>query len=517
MSYYLITMNQVKQIYQLRQQGVSIKKIAFILGMSKNTVKGYLHKCEHLLIPIDGLLALDNPILEDHFKPVSSQEKVNYQEFLLRAEHYVNELSNRRKTHVTRMVLWEEDYQAGFIHLKYSRFCYHLQRYLKSKHPSMVQQHQPGDKMFMDFAGDKLFITDRATGKKQPVETLLMTLGYSNYTMAIGITSQKNEHLTEGFVKRVTELGAVPAAIVPDNMKSAVTVSDRYDPQINESFLDMANYYGMVVLPARPFKPKDKAKVEVHVNIVYQQAYSRLRHMTFYSLEELNLALGEKMDSLNDAIMQDYGVSRRVILERDERHTLKPLPPVPYQHIQQMKVTVLQNGHIKLKSIGKYLSVPYRIIGQKVTVLLSNGIVRIYYQRECVATHVVSAGGLYVTKKDHLASAHQDYLDSMSPEVLKQKARAIGGEAEAIIVAVLAKAQHPEQAYKTCQGILALQFKCEPKRYLLCCRMALANDLTSLRYMRHLVGSPHVMLQNVPAPQTSLPVHSNIRGSQDYQ
>jgi transposase len=517
MAYYSITMNQVKQIYQLRQHGVSIKKIASILCISKNTVKGYLRKTEHLTNATQDPLTMDNPILEEYLKPISSQEKANYEEFLLRAEYYVSELSNRRKTHVTRMILWEEDYQAGHIHLKYSRFCYHLQRYLKSKHPSMVQQHQPGDKLFIDFAGDKLFITDRITGKKQPVETLLMTLGYSNYTLAIGIPSQRSEHLTEGFVKGVTELGAVPAAVVPDNMKSAVTVSDRYEPQINESFLDMANYYGMVVLPARPLKPKDKAKVEVHVNIVYQQAYSRLRHMTFYSLEELNVALSEKMKNLNDAIMQDYGVSRRVILERDERQTLKPLPPMPYQLVRQMKPTVMQNGHIKLKSIGKYLSVPYRLIGQKVTVLLSNGIARIYYQRECVATHVVSAGGLYVTKRDHLASAHQDYLDSMSPEVLKQKALAIGPEAEAIIVAVLAKAQHPEQAYKTCQGILALQFKCERKRYLQCCKMALANDLTSLRYMRHLVGSPHVMLQTLPAPQTSLPMHNNIRGSQHYQ
>ena len=517
MAYYLITMNQVKQIYQLRQQGVSIKRIASIISISKNTVKGYLRKCDHLPMPADDLLAMDNPILEDHLKPVSSQEKVNYQEFLLRAEYYVSELSLRRKTHVTRMVLWEEDYQAGHIHLKYSRFCYHLQRYLKSKHPSMVQQHQAGDKLFIDFAGDKLQITDRSSGKTQPVEILVLTLGYSNYTIAIGIPSQNNEHLTEGFVKGITKLGAVPSAVVPDNMKSAVTVSDRYDPQINESFLDMANYYGMVVLPARPMKPRDKAKVEVHVNILYQQAYSRLRHMTFYSLEELNQALSEKMNDLNDAIMQDYGVSRRVILERDERQTLKPLPPVPYQLIRQMKVTVMQNGHIKLKSIGKYLSVPYRLIGQKVTVLLSNGIARIYYQRECVATHIVLHSGLYVTKKDHLASAHQDYLDSLSPEVLKQKARAIGPEAEGVIVAVLAKAQHPEQAYKTCQGILALQFKCDRKRYLLCCRLALANELTSLRYLRHLIASPHVILQAVPAPQTSLPVHPNIRGSQNYQ
>lgn len=517
MAYYPITMNQVKQIYQLNQQGVSIKRIAAILGVSKNTVKGYLRKKESLPIASNELHATENPILQEYLKPVSSQEKVNYQEFLQRAEYYARELSNRRRTHVTRLVLWEEDYQAGHIHLKYSRFCYHLQRYLKSKHPSMVQQHQPGDKIFIDFAGDKLLITDRNTGKTQAVEVLLLTLGYSNYTIAIALPSQVKEHLIEGVVMGLSQLGGVPAALVPDNLKSAVTLSDRYDPQINESFLDMANYYGMVVLPARPLKPKDKAKVEVHVNIVYQQAYSRLRNMTFYSLEELNLALSEKIKNLNDSIMQDYGVSRRTILERDERSMLKPLPEQPYQFVRQMKVTVLQNGHIKLKSVGKYLSVPYRIIGQKVTVLVSNGIARIYYQRECVATHILSSGGLYITKTEHMASAHQDYLASLSPEVLKQKARAIGPEAESVIAAVLAKAQHPEQAYKTCQGILALQFKCERKKYLLCCRMALANDLVSLRYLRHLTASPYVNQLPDTGEHTALPVHQNVRGSAHYQ
>lgn len=516
MAYYSISMNQVKQIFQLYQQGVGIKRIASILNISKNTVKSYLRKAGELNAA-DPLVELSNPILEDYLKPVSSQEKINYHEFLSRAEYYAQELANQKKTHVTRLVLWEEDYRAGLIHLKYSRFCYHLQRYLKSKHPSMVMLHQAGDKMFIDFAGDKLHYLDRDTGKPVPVEVLLITLGYSNYTLAIGLPSQTKEHFIEGLVGLITELGGVTSAIVPDNFKSAVTCSDRYDPLINESFLDMANYYGMVVLPARPAKPKDKAKVETHVNVIYQQTYSRMRNMTFYSLEELNSALKERMNDLNDAVMQDYGVSRRLLLERDEQQTLKPLPKEPYCLVRQIKQTVLQNGHIKIKSIGKYLSVPYHLIGQKVTVLLSNGIARIYHARECIATHVLSKEGLYITKTDHLASTHQEYLNNLSPETLKQKALAIGSEAEQLITAVLGRAQHPEQAYKTCQGIMALQFKCERKKFLLCCKTAIANNLISLRYMRHLVSSPHVILQEEHFRQTSLPLHQNIRGPENYQ
>jgi len=515
MAYYPITMNQVKQIYKLRAEGFGIKRIAAILGVSKNTVKSYLRKTQELALPDEEMMATENPILADQLKPVSTQEKENYQVFLQRAEYYVQELSNRKRTHVTRMILWEEDFKAGIIRLKYSRFCYHLKRYLKSKHPSMVMIHRPGEKMFVDFAGDKLHYVDRSTGKTIAAEILLITLGYSNYTLAIALPSQKNEDLIEGLVILFSYLGAITAAIVPDNLKSAITTPDRYEAVINERFLDMANYYGAVVLPARPIKPKDKAKVETHVNVIYHQVYARLRHMTFNSLEELNRALHEKVQLLNESVMQDYGVSRKMLLDRDERVMLKPLPTHPYSIVKQSKCTVAQNGHVRITSIAKYLSVPYRLIGQKVTVLISNGIARIYHERQCVATHTIAHGGIYITQADHMSSVHREYLDSLSPEVLIQKARAIGPEVEALISAVLSKGLFPEQMYKTCQGILALQHKCERTRFRKCCQLAVSNDLTSLRYMRHLVGSAHVKFQE-DACSSDLPKHDNIRGRDHY-
>lgn len=516
MANYSITMNQVKQIYKLHAEGVGVKRIAIILGIARNTVKAYLRKTQSLGLADDELMAMENPVLTDQLKSVSTQEKENYQAFLQRAEYYAQELFNRKKTHVTRMILWEEDFNAGLIRLKYSRFCYHLKRYLKSKHPSMVMIHRPGEKMFIDFAGDKLHYVDRSTGKSIPVEVLLLTLGYSNYTLAIAIPSQKNEDLIVGLVILISYLGAITAAIVPDNMKSAVIKPDRYEAVINEKFLDMANYYGLAVLPTRPVKPKDKAKVETHVNVVYQQVYARLRHMTFHSLEELNQALREKVDLLNDAVMQDYGVTRRTLLERDERAALKPLPAHPYSLVQQSKHTVGQNGHVKVTSIGKYLSVPYRLIGQKVTVLISNGIARIYHDRQCVATHAITRGELYISQADHMSSVHREYLNSQSPDSLRQRARAIGPEVEALISAVLSKGLFPEQMYKTCQGILALHLKCEPDRFRKCCQLAVANDLTSLRYMRHLVSNAHASFDEQDNPSGKLPTHDNIRGPENY-
>lgn len=516
MAYYPITMNQVKQIYKLHSEGVAIKRIAAILGISKNTVKAYLRKKPELALSDDQMMATENPVLAYQLKPVSTHEQENYKAFLQRAEYYVQELSNRKQTHVTRMILWEEDFNAGLIGLKYSRFCYHLKRYLRSKHPSMVMIHRPGDKAFIDFAGDKLSYLDEETGKHIAAEVLIITLGYSNYTLAVALPSQKTEDVIEGLVILITRLGGVTAAIVPDNMKSAVTKPDRYEPVINEKFLDMANYYGLAVLPARPGKPKDKAKVETHVNVLYKQVYARLRNRTFHSLEELNQALSEKVDLLNDAVMQDYGVSRKMLLERDERPVLKSLPDHPYSLVQQAKATVGQNGHVRVKSIGKYLSAPYRLIGQKVTILMTRGVARIYHARQCVATHAIVPGQLYSSNPDHLSSVHKQYVSSLSPDSLRFKARAIGPEVEVLVNAVLSRGLFPEQMYKTCQGILALQSHCDPVRFRKCCQWAVANNLTSLRYMRHLVTSSHVKFSEDTKSQGDLPKHSNIRGRENY-
>ncbi len=198
MAFYPITMNQVKQIHKLRAEGYGIKTIAAALGISKNTVKSYLRKTQALALSGEQIMTTANPVLSDQLKSVSVQEKENYQSFLQRAEHYVAELANRRKTHVTRMILWEEDFQSGLIQMRYSRFCFHLRRYLKSKQPSMVMVHHPGEKMFVDFAGDKLYYIDRNTGKRIAAEVLLITLGYSNYTLAVAVGSQKKEDLVEG-------------------------------------------------------------------------------------------------------------------------------------------------------------------------------------------------------------------------------------------------------------------------------------------------------------------------------
>jgi hypothetical protein len=238
--------------------------------------------------------------------------------------------------------------------------------------------------------------------------------------------------------------------------------------------------------------------------------------MTFHSLEELNQALMEKIDLLNDAVMQTYGVSRRVLFERDERAYLKSIPDQSYSIVTQSKPTVGQNGHVWVSAIEKYLSVPYRLIGQKVTVLISNRIARIYHARQCVATHALSGIGLYSSQPDHLSSVHREYLNSLSPDTLRDKARAIGPQVEALINAVLGRGQFPEQMYKTCQGILALRLKCDALRFQRCCELAVANNLTSLRYLTHLVNSSHVTFTDESVATGNLPRHDNIRGKNSF-
>src|SRR5690606_19867770 len=254
--------------------------------------------------------------------------------------------------------------------------------------------------------------------------------GYSNYTLAVALPSQKTEDVIEGLVILITRLGGVTAAIVPDNMKSAVTKPDRYEPVINEKFLDMANYYGLAVLPARPGKPKDKAKVETHVNVLYKQVYARLRNRTFRSLEELNQALSEKVDLLNDAVMQDYGVSRKMLLERDERRVLKSLPDHPYSLVEQAKATVGKNGKVRVKSIGKYLRAPCVLLGLTVRRLTDRVVVRTYNAAQCVAMRAIVTGQFYSSNPGHLLSVHKQFVSSLACDAHRFKAHAILPEVE---------------------------------------------------------------------------------------
>jgi len=509
-----ILMSQLKQIIRLLSQGYSLKGIVRETGVARNTIKGYLRTIEAGNIPMEEILNMDDLLVAHLFNTPLKNEKQRKEDFMLRLEKLQTELQH---PHVTKQLLWEEykrEYAQGY---QYSQFCYYLDLYDKSQRATLVMEHEAADKVFVDFTGDKLHYVDRGSGEIIPCEVFLATMGYSNYTSVGAVHSQKIPDVVAATVSALNYIGGSPRAIVPDCLKSAVTTADRYEPVINEVFLDMANHYGMVVLPARAGKPKDKSKVERAVTISYQRVFAPLRKLTFYSLQELNTALAEQATILNQRKMQQSDHSREVLLERDERPLLRPLPTETYEMKQHLILTVQQNCHVYFSKQKKYYSAPYRFIGFKVHVIITTSLVRIYYQGECVATHSTEQTSKYNTIKEHLPSHHQIVLNGMNQELLKDRAKSIGAPVLEVIERILRNSIHPEQAYKSCQGILVIANKTSKEILLQSCVIALQYNVCTYRNIQRLALGQYANREfSITNTTKQLPVHENVRGAKHY-
>ena len=508
-----ITMSQLKQILQFIAQGYSVKRIVRETGTSRNTIKGYLRIIKDKAINLEAILKLDDPGIEQSLRVTHQSEQTRRRDFIARLDLLVKELEH---PHVTKQLLWEEYKRDNPQGYQYSQFCYYLQLYDKSSRAVLVGHHEAGDKLYVDFTGDKLHYVDRSSGEIISCEAYVTTLGYSNYTTVVATHSQKKEDVIAATVRSLELIGGSPKAIVPDNLKAAITKAHRYEAQVNETFLDMANYYGMVVLPTRPAKPKDKAKVERSVSITYQRIFAVLRKQTFYSLQELNEALQQQAAVLNNRIMQQHDCSRSVLLDRDERALLRPLPQEPYQVRQHLVLTVQANCHIYISKEKRYYSVPYRYIGFKVQVIISSTLVRIYYQGTCVATHAANHPQKYSTVTAHLPSHHQIVLKGMNEQSLKEQAGAIGASVLQVIEKVLQTSTHPEQAYKSCQGILALTKKTSKEILIESCTIALHFNACTYRHVQRIALGQYANRNYLKQETEPLPSHTNIRGESNY-
>ncbi len=510
----LKSMNEIKQVLRLHfERGVAIKTIARDLGMSKNTVKEYIRRFSSSGLSLDSILQQEPSVLGSLLRPDHATVTSRYALFLERADYYLAELKKHR--HLSKQLLWEEEFSRGRTQYRYSQFCHYLQQYEKSRQTVMALHFDPGDKLLVDFAGDKLYLNDRDSGKLTPCDVLILTLAYSHKCIAVALPSQRMDDLLYGLAKGIEFFGAVTRSLVCDNMRTAVKKSDRYEPQVNEALLDFANYYGMSVLPTRAYKPKDKSRVEGSVNHIYSQVYARMRHHAYYSLNELNEALKSNCQEFNNRIMKDYGLSREALYQRDERNAMQPIPDTPYMLVSRYRLQVGQNGHIHIAGKKQYYSVPYHLIGQKVQVVVSRALLKVYHKSECVATHAIT-GQRYTTVEDHLASHHKAYLSSMNPKWLQEQAKRIGDDTERAISFVLTRSKHPEQNYKTCQGILSLAKKHGSNRLNEVCAFVLDADAVNYNYIRRLCESVFFGAQ-IAAPQTNKNAHKNIRGPETYR
>jgi len=507
-------MSQIKQLLRLQSEGYQIKSISRELGISKNTVKTYLNKLSLLKYSIESLLLMDDPVLEAVFHAGNPAYKDSrFEKLKERLDYYEKEL---RRKGVTKRLLWEE-YRAetpdGYSH---TQFCYHLSQHLQNKNPSLKLEHQPGEKLFVDFAGKKLSYIDKETGELIECQVFVACLPYSDYSFCIAVRSQKIEDFLYGLQSCLKSLGGVPKLLVPDNLKSAITKTDRYEPSINQALEDFANHYNMTVLPARARHPKDKALVENQVKIIYSRVYAKLRNLQFFSLQDLNQAISEKIKDHNQTRMQQKDYCREECFLSQEKSLLADLPKEDFELKYYREYLVSKNNHIYLSQDKHYYSVPHQHIGQKAKVIYTRSLVRIYIGGEPVAVHARDyRHGKYTTDKEHLCSTHRHYLDR-SPEYYKDRARVIDNQLYQLVEKVFEQNKYPEQLYRTCDGLFSLQRKTEREIF----HKAVAK---SLEYKNYTYGFLLNIIQNKmyepDQVQLALPLpeHSNIRGKNYYQ
>jgi transposase len=508
-----ISMKKVREIIRLDEDcKLSQRQISKALSLSRPMVSEYLRKIkasglkykEIQAIPDDALLEILNTRSMKNEKREKLQSKFGY---------FTKEL---KSVGVTRYLLWEEYIRENPGGYSYSQFCYHFHEWEKNDEISMHIEHKAGDKLFVDYTGKKLNIVNTFTGEFQEVEVFVAVLGASQLTYVEAVKSQKKEDWILATENSLRYIKGVPRAIVPDNLKSAVTKADKYEPEINPEYQDFARHYNTAIIPARPYKPKDKAMVEGAVRIVYSWIFARIRDEVFHSLDQLNARIKELLDEYNNRKMQKLGISRRELFTEVEEKELLPLPVEKYtlKHYKRLKVQF--NYHIYLNDDKHYYSVPYRYKGKHVDVLYTDRTVEIYHNNTRVAIHGRNCRkNGYTTKNEHMHPHHR-YKDNWNPEKLINWGEGLGPSVKAVIEAVLQSSKHPEQNYKTCLGILHLKKEYGKKRLEKACCRALFYDNYSYRFIKNILVNKLEGVEEVALFEEELPSHENIRGNNYY-
>jgi len=517
-----IHMNQAKQIHQLSADGVAIKEIVRRTGISRKTVRKYLRKftsLDHTLqvnvstpLPDTDLAAI---IYNNDTAPAAQQR------FESLIKHFDTSKDSLHKTGVTKQLLWTEYITIHAEGYKYSQYCYLFKKYLKDTDPAFHWEYVPGEFTQIDFAGKKLSYVDKSTGEVIACQVFVATLPYSGLIFSTAVHTQKTPDFACCINEMVKYIGGVTKTILCDNVKTAVTRADKHEPVFTELCHQLADYYKTTFSATRPREPKDKAMAEKAVNIVYTNIYGPLYNEVPGSLEELNIRIRQLLDALNLKPYKGSSDSRRDIFERQEKDCLKALPETPYSLRKCKQVTVQRNYAIQIPDNKHYYTVPYQYVGYKVSAYFDKRTVEVYYQYLRIAFHVRSSTESQFNRiHEHMPASHQHMVSSQgwTVEGLLQRATWVGVYTHQAASRILHSSIYPEQNYKACNTMLLLQNEYTKPRLEAACRRA-ANILRpTLRMIRNILKSgldkQPLLIDETEKP---LPVHTNIRGSENYR
>jgi len=410
-------------------------------------------------------------------------------------------------------LLWQEYKSQHPSGIQYSQFCVHYKSWLEQRDPVMRQHNVPGEKLFVDYAGQTVAVTDRLSGQPRQAQVFVAVLGASNYTYVEATWTQQLPDWLMSHVRAFEFFGGCAQILVPDNLKSAVSKACYYEPELNPSYAELAHHYQVAVIPARARKPKDKAKAEVGVQIAERWLLARLRDQVFFSLTELNQALCPLLQQLNQQPFQKQPGCRQQRFESDERDQLKPLPGKAYQYAQWRKVRVNRDYHVELEQ--SYYSVPYTLLGKQIEARLSVQTVELFYRGQRLASHVRLPPGGISTTDAHRPAHHRQYAQA-TPEQLLHWAQQTGPYTAQLVHQMLLAATHLQQGCRTGAGLQKLVNNYGVVRFEAAAQRALTLGTYSYQSLASILAHG---LDQQPLPNATditLPEHDNVRGATYY-
>jgi len=509
-----ISMKKIREVLRLRYEAnLSQKKIAISVSVGEGTVWRYLDRAKkaNLVWPLPkemNDIELENLL----FPPLerNPEEAIPLPDF----EKVHKELKRKG---VTLHLLWEEYLEQHTNGYKYSRFCILYKEWADTRDLWMPQQHKAGEKIFIDYAGLTMPIT-LANGQVHKAQIFIGTLGASNFTYVEATMTQNLSDWTGSHVRMFSYFGGVSELLVPDNLKAGVTACHRYDPEMNHTYLKLAEHYQCAIMPARVRAPKDKSKVEKAVKDIETQILARLRNHIFFSLEELNKAIRELLEDFNNRSFQKIKGCRRSLYEEIEKACLKPLPSNQYSFAEWQKKRVGKNYHVEVQS--HYYSAPHSLVGKKVDVRISEKVIEVFYKNERHASHIRNNdnSGKYTTIHAHRPPRHRHHAEC-TPEYLMKKAEEIGDNTKKLIQKILNDPSiHQSQRERSCLGIVRLVKSYQKNRLDQACKRGLEVGISSCKRLESMLkaGLEQVESQNSEAkklPQS----HEFLRGPSYYQ
>lgn len=507
-----IEMEQLKTIIELHKKGQSIKSIARLTGVARNTIKQYLKRNE------DALYTSTDTAEQPKEAMLFNTDETFYKGPRYKAlmAHFEQWSRDLHKKGVTRQLLWQEYMDQHEDGYGYSQYCFYLQQFLRPKDVVMHLEYTAAEMIMIDFAGAKFPYVDVDTAEQLHAEVFVATLPFSGLVFFYAVPTQQTADFADAINAMLKYFGGVTTTILCDNLKTAVKRPDRYEPLFTDLCYQLSNHYSTTFSATRPYKPRDKALVEKAVNLLYKTAYAPVRNQNFSSIKQINLHLHEQSDVLNAKPYKGSPYSRRNLFDQEEKSLLRPLPNEVFMLKKGVVLTVQRNYHIQLSEDHLYYSVPYQYTGKKVQVWYNGKTVEVYYEHERIALHQRSKKG-YNTIEEHMPPNHQQaqQVKGWTRQQLLSTANRNGPFTYSAAEIILSGSIYMEQNYKACFGMLQLAKRYTQQRLEAACKRALSGTRVSYTMISNILKNG-LDKQTESAVQQSLPLHDNIRGPQHY-